>query len=134
MAAILANEGRALIAQWLCGNIVTDKGTNLQLGLFTNASITTSTGLASITEPTGGGYARKTLTDGSWTGAADLRSYVDQTFTAGTGGMTGAIRGAFICSTGASPKLITSEVNPAGPITLAVGDTYDVSPSVLIRG
>ena len=121
MAGILSNEGKALIAKWLCGNVVTDKGTNLQLGLFTNASVVEATALGSITEPTGGGYARITLTDGTWTGAAETRTYAEQTWTATGSAMTGSIYGAFICTTGATPRLLFSEINPAGPKTVALG-------------
>lgn len=132
MAGILPNEGEALIAQWLCGNIVTDKGTDMELGLFTNSSISETTAHAALTEPTGGGYARINLTDASWTGAADARTYAEQTFVATGSAMTGAVYGAFVCTKGTTKRIVSIELNPAGPITLAMGDSYKVTPTVVI--
>jgi hypothetical protein len=132
MAGILPNEGEALIAQWLCGNVVTDKGTDLELGLFTNSSISETTTHATLTEPTGGGYARINLTDASWTGAADTRSYAEQTFTATGSAMTGAVYGAFVCTKGATKRIISIELNPAGSVTLAMGDSYKVTPTIVV--
>ena len=72
-----------------------DRGADLELGLFTNVSPAETITEATITEPTGTGYARKTLTDASWTGSGDSRAYAQQTFTGGAGGWTGSIRFRF---------------------------------------
>lgn len=132
MPGILPNEGEALIAQWLCGNVVTDKGTDLELGLFTNTTISETTTHATLVEPTGGGYARINLTDASWTGAADTRSYPEQTFTATGSDMSGDVYGAFLCTKGATKRIISIELNPAGPVIMAMGDSYKVTPVILV--
>ena len=133
MAGFLPDEGEAMIAQWLCGNVTTDKGTNLELGLFTNTSPAETITEATITEPTGTGYARITLTDGSWTGSGDTRSYAQQTFTGGAGGWTGSVQGYFICTTGGTTKrLVTVEVDSSGPYTINENDTYKITPNVTL--
>ena len=123
-------EGENLIANLVYKNADANRGSSLQLGLFTNASVSNSTGLAAITEPTGGGYARKTLTDANWTILANVAAYALQTFTATGTAMTGSIYGYFIATTGTVPKLLAYEVDASGPYTLAMGDSYDVTPSL----
>ena len=128
MAGFCPDEGEALIASWTFGNITTDKGTNMELGLFTNAAPGETITEATITEPTGTGYARIALTDGSWTGAADTRSYAQQTFTAGAGGWSGSVQGYFISSNGTTARIVVIEVDSNGPYTFAEGDTYKITP------
>jgi len=65
MAGFLPNEGENITLNVLFKKITTDLGTDMELGLFTNASVTETTAATDLTEPTGGGYARKTLTDAS---------------------------------------------------------------------
>jgi hypothetical protein len=132
MAGFIPNEGEALIANLVFKNADVDRGTNLQLGLFTNASVSETTALAAITEPTGGSYARKTLTDASWTGSADARSYALQTFTATGSAYTGTIYGYFIATTGTTPRLLAIEVDAAGPYTMAQNDAYDITPTLTV--
>jgi hypothetical protein len=129
MAGFTPNEGEKLIADLIYKRALTDRDADLELGLFTNSSVAETTALADITEPTGTGYARITLTDASWTGAADVRAYAKQTFTAGAGGWTGSVYGYFIATKGATPRLLHLEVDPSGPYTFAESDTYDVTPS-----
>lgn len=132
MAGIIPNEGEALIANLIFKNADVDRGTNLQLGLFTNTTAPETLALASVTEPTGGSYARKTLTDASWTGAADTRSYALQTFTATGSAFTGSIYGYFIATTGTTPRLLAIEIDPNGPYTMAQNDAYDVTPNITV--
>jgi hypothetical protein len=75
MAGLLPNEGETLVANLLFKNADADRGTNLDIGLFTNSSVGETITAATLTEPTGGSYARKTLTDASWTVSGDLASY-----------------------------------------------------------
>ncbi len=134
MAGIVPNEAEKLIADIIFKRVLTDRDANLELGLFTNSTVSESTTLASITEPTGTGYARKTLTDGSWTGTADTRSYATQTFTAG-GAWTGSVYGYFIATkaSGGTPRLLVLEVDPSGPYTFdGSGDYYEVTPVVSV--
>jgi hypothetical protein len=132
MAGFLPDEGEALIAKWLCGNVTTDKGTNLDLLLFTNVAPGETIAAASLTEPSGTGYARITLTDASWSGAADTRSYAQQTFTGGAGGWTGSVQGYAIVSKGATPRIVTIEVDSNGPYTFAENDTYKITPNLTV--
>lgn len=132
MAGFVPDEGEAAIANLVCKRFLTDRDANLELGLFTNAAAGEATTHAAITEPTGTGYARITLTDASWTGAADARAYAKQTFTAGAGGWTGSVYGYFIATkaAGGTQRVLFMEIDASGPYTFAAGDTYDVTPNV----
>jgi len=132
MASITPDEGEKLIADLVVKNSSVDRGTNLQLGLFTNSSVGETTTLGGITEPTGGGYARKTLTDASWTGTGATRSYALQTFTATGSAYTGTIYGYFIATTGTTPRLLALETDPISSFTMLVNDTYDVTPNITV--
>ncbi len=132
MAGFVPNEGEAAIADIVCKRSLTDRDADLELGLFTNAAAGETTTHAAITEPTGTGYARITLTDASWTGAADARAYAKQTFTGGAGGWTGSVYGYFIATkaAGGTKRVLFMEIDPSGPYTIAANDTYDVTPNV----
>ena len=132
MAGLLPNEGEHLVANLLFKNADVDRGTGLELGLFTNFTITESITAATLTEPTGGSYARKTLTDSSWVISADIASYPKQTFTATGSDFTGSIYGYFIVTKGTTPRVITIEVDEAGPYTVTQGGMYDVTPNVTV--
>lgn len=131
MAGFTPNEGEALVADLLV-NVTTDRGTDLELGLFTNVTPGETITEATLTEPTGTGYARITLTDGSFTGSADTKSYAQQTFTGGSGGWTGSIQGYFIATTGTTPRILVIEVDAAGPYTIAENDTYKITPNITV--
>lgn len=130
MTGITTNDGETLIANMILKGADANRGASLQLGLFTNSSVSETTALGSITEPTGGTYARKTLTDASWSVTGDVGSYATQTFTATGSGYTGTIYGYFIATTGATPKLLALEVDPSGSFTMAINDTYAVTPTI----
>lgn len=134
MAGILPNEGEHLIAEMAYKRVLTDRDANLELGLFTNSSVSETTAHSAITEPTGTGYARITLTDASWTGAADVLSYAQQTFTGGAGGWTGSVYGYFVATkaAGGTQRLLAIEVDPSGPYTINENDTYKVTPSITV--
>jgi hypothetical protein len=132
MAGFCPDEGEALIAAMVFGRVLTDHAGDMELGLFTNAAPAETITHAALTEPTGTGYARITLTDANWSGAADTRTYAEQTFTGGAGGWTGSVRGYFICTTGATKRLVFIEVDPSGPYTINAGDTYKVTPNVTV--
>jgi hypothetical protein len=133
MAGLIPNEGETLIANMIFKNADANRGTSLQLGLFTNSTgVDETIALGSITEPTGGSYARKTLTDASWTVTNDLAEYALQTFTATGSAYTGSIYGYFIATTGTTPKLLAIEIDAAGPYTMAQNDSYDVTPKVTV--
>ena len=132
MAGFLPNEGEAFVADFVIKNVTTDRGTDLELGLFTNAAADETITEATLTEPTGTGYARKTLTDASWTGSADARSYAVQTFTGGAGGWTGSIYGYFIVTKGTTPRILAIEIDGSGPYTIAENDTYAITPTITL--
>jgi len=132
LAGFLPDEGEAMIADQVIKNITTDRGTDLELLLFTNVSPGETITEATLTEPTGTGYARINLTDASWTGSGDTRSYAQQTFTGGSGGWTGSIQGYAIVSKGTTPRIAQIEVDPNGPYTLNEGDTYKITPNLTV--
>lgn len=133
MPGLIPNDGENLIANMIFKNADANRGASLQLGLFTNATgVDETLALASVTEPTGGTYARKTLTDASWTVTGDIASYALQTFTATGSAFTGSISGYFIATTGTTPKLLAIEIDAAGPYTMAQNDAYDVTPNITV--
>lgn len=134
MAGFLPDEGEALVANMVYKRTLTDRDADLELGLFTNTSPGETITEAAITEPTGTGYARITLTDASWTGTGDARAYAQQTFTGGAGGWTGSIQGYFIATkaAGGTQRLVAIEVDAAGPYTINENDTYKITPNVTI--
>lgn len=131
MAGFLPDEGETFVAEYVLKQTTTDRGTGLELGLFTNSTVNETTKESDLTEPTGTGYARKTLTDGSWTVSGDTGSYAQQTFTAG-GDWTGDVRGYFVATTGTTPRILAIEVDPNGPYTIKEDDTYKVTPSITV--
>lgn len=132
MAGLLPNEGETLVANLVFKNADVDRGTDLELLLFTNASIDETITEAALTEPTGTGYARINLTDASWTVTNDVASYAEQTFTAGAGGWTGSIQGYAIVTKGTTPRIVAIEDDPNGPYTLNENDTYKITPNITI--
>lgn len=134
MAGFTPNEGETLIANVIHKRTHVDRDADLELGLFTNSAPDETITHATITEPTGTGYARITLTDASWSVTNDVASYAQQTFTGGAGGWTGSIQGYFICtkSAGGTKRLLYVEVDGNGPYTIAENDTYKITPNITI--
>jgi hypothetical protein len=134
MPGFTPNEGESLFARLIFLNADVDRGTNLSLVLFTNVSPAETITAATLTQPTGTGYAPITLTDASWTVTADTASYAIQTFTVGAGGWTGSVYGYAILTTGSTgvPRIVTIEVDGTGPYTLNENDTYAITPNVTI--
>lgn len=134
MAGFVPNEGEAMVADAIMKRSLTDRDADLELGLFTDAAPGETITEATITEPTGTGYARITLTDASWTGTGDTRAYAQQTFTGGAGGWTGDVVGYFIAtkSAGGTPRLLFVEIDANGPYTINENDTYKVTPNISV--
>ena len=126
MPGFLPDEGEALNAKLVLNNADVDRGTDLELLLFTNVAPGETITEATLTEPTGTGYARINLTDASWSAG----SYALQTFTGGVSDWTGSIQGYAIVTKGATPRIIAIEVDPSGPYTIAENDTYKVTPNI----
>jgi hypothetical protein len=132
MAGFTPNEGETLIGQVIHQRTHVDRAADLELGLFTNVTPAETITEATITEPSGTGYARINLTDASWNVTGDVASYAEQTFTGGAGGWTGSVQGYFIASKGTTQRLLYIEVDGNGPYTINENDTYKITPSITI--
>ncbi len=136
MAGFTPDEGELLIADILHKGSSVDRTANLQLGLFTDTSPAESITEATVSEPTGGGYARITLTDATWNTATaagvTTADYAQQTFTVAGTDYTGTVKGYFIATQGTTPRILYIEVDPNGPYQLNVNDTYKITPNLTI--
>jgi len=124
------DEGENRVADILFGSQAVD-GT-LYIGLYTNDPEPAETAnLAALTEPSGGGYARKALTRGSWTITGDHADYAQQVFTA-SGAAWGNVYGWFLAtSLDGSGKLLCVEHFPA-PYNIQDGGSVTVVPKVTV--
>ena len=130
MAGFCPDEGEAFINTMVINNTNTDRGTGLELGLFTGTPTETTT-YSTLSKVTTNLSANTiTLADGSWTGSADSRSYAQQTFTAT--GTTSGVSGYYIATTGTTKRLIAVEIDPNGPYTLNINDTYKITPTITV--
>jgi len=135
MAGFTPNEGETLIGQVIFQRTHVDMAATLEIGLFTNVSPGETITEATITEPTGTGYARQTLVDANWTVTGGVATYSTTiTFTAGAGGWTGAVAGYFIASVGTTQRLMFVEEDGAAvaPFTMSENDEYRVTLSITI--
>lgn len=132
MAGIVPDEGKTLLTNLIFKGGDVNRGTDLELGLFTNATVSTVTTLADIVEPTGGTYARKNLADANWSLASGYAVYAKQTFQALGSDYGQPVYGYFVATKGTSPKLLCLEVDPNGPYLLAVEALYDITPKIKI--
>jgi hypothetical protein len=134
MAGFTPDEGETLIGQVIHQRTHVDRDADLELGLFTDAAPGETITEATISEPTGTGYARITLTDGSWSVTGGVASYAQQTFTGGAGGWTGDVVGYFIASksSGGTQRLLYVEIDSGGPYTINENDTYKITPNITI--
>jgi hypothetical protein len=130
MAGIIPDEGEELVTKMVVRNITTDRGTDLDLVAITNVTISESTTAATLTRPTGASYADITLDDATWSDTGSSTTYPIQTFTAGSGGYIDAITGYAIITKGATPRIISMELDPSGPYTLVETDTYKITPTI----
>ena len=132
MAGFLPDEGESMFNDLCIKGISTDRGTNSDLILFTNVGVGETITAATLTQPTGTGYAAISLVDGNWTGAGDTRSYPQQTFTGGAGGWTGSVQGYAILSKGTTPRIMAIEIDSNGPYTIGQDDTYKITPNIVV--
>jgi hypothetical protein len=109
------------------------KGTtrpSFYLGLYTNTSEPAATAtLTSITEPSGGSYARVALSDGDWTVASQIATNLQKTLAA-SGAAWGNVYGYFICTaaSGTSGKLYAVEQFSDGPYNVVDGGSVKITP------
>jgi len=130
MPGFTPTEGLNLKANMFWKRSLGDRDATLELMLITNVAPGMSTAYASLTEPTGTGYSRKTLTDSSWSGpSAGAVGYAVQEFEAGSGGWSGNIQGYAVVSvsSGGTRRILGIEIDANGPYVLNEGDTYRVT-------
>lgn len=133
-AGILHNDGRLIYNLAMAGQANPDRGTNLVLKLFTAVSGTrdATTTISAFTEPTGGGYAPIQLPPSALlvTGTLIATNAV-QTFSAnGSGYSGGPVLGFFIITSGATPRVVASELFNAGPFNMVAFATLNLSPQI----
>jgi hypothetical protein len=132
MAGFRPDEGETVSLNVLLKRLLTDRDADLEIGLFTNAAPGETITEATLTEPATGGYARKTLTDGSWTESPQGQfNYAAQIFTPAGASWTG-IQGYFIATkaAGGTQRILAIEVDPNGPITVNDGNDYQITPQI----
>jgi hypothetical protein len=134
MAGFTPNEGETVIGQVIHQRTHADRDADLELGLFTDAAPAETITEATIGEPTGGSYARITLTDASWTVTGDNASYAQQTFTATGSDYSANVYGYFVAtkSSGGTQRLLYVEVDGSGPYDINQDDTYAITLSITI--
>lgn len=134
MAGFTPDEGETLIGQVIHQRTHADRDADLELGLFTDAAPGETITEATITEPTGGGYARITLTDANWSVTGGVASYAEQTFTASGSDYSANVVGYFIAtnSAGGTKRLLYVEIDGNGPYDINDGDSYAITPNITI--
>ena len=108
---------------------------NLFLRLFSN-DITPSIAdtLGSYTEVTGGGYAEKTLTGGSWTISNGIATYASQLFTfTGTTGGSGQVYGYYVVDGAGVVRFAERFSESQIPYTVINGSTIRINPRYQIN-
>jgi hypothetical protein len=121
---------------WLldvCFKKGTSAPTNLYLGLYTNTTEPAETAtLASLTEPSGGGYARIAIAcGGDWTLSSDQITAAQKTFAA-SGAAWGNCYGYFIATTSdGSGKLLAVEQFSDGPYNVVDGGSVKVTAKLV---
>ena len=130
MALVLTDLGADEILKTYFNNTRPAGGNNLTLRLFCNDVTPAQTGI-SYTEATGGGYAAKTLTNGSWTVATandpSDAVYAEQTFTF-TGALTTntTVYGYYV--TDADNTVLWAETLTAAFTPANNGDNIKITP------
>jgi len=138
MAAVFPVDAENMVANLLFKGSDANRGSNLKLGLFTNASFPVADNLvtlAHITEVVAGssnpGYASKTLVPGDWTVTASTATAdVTKTSFAATGTWADTVRGYFVATTGVTPKLLFFQVDSA--YSFVNGSAYDITLNVSV--
>lgn len=125
------DEGENWVGRCLFGSDTAPA--TLYLGIYTNTTEPAETAnLAALTEPSGNGYARISLSKGSWSITNDLAEYAQQTFTAT--GAWGNCYGYFLAtSSDGTGKLLGVEQFSNGPYNVQNnGDQIKVTPRVRV--
>ena len=127
------DEGEHRSADIIFGSQAVDATLYLALYTAPTSEPGESAVINDLTEPSTGGYARISLTRGSWTVTGSAASYAQQTF-APSGASWGSVYGYFICtvSSGTAGKLLAVEQFTDGPYSVGDGDTLKITPSVTV--
>lgn len=131
MSGLTPIGGKNLILNLVYKGSDVNRGTKLEVGLFTNVfGLDVNSVLTDITElSTAGGYARKDLVDATWVVSAGGLVYPPILFSAAGANFNAPIYGYFIVSTGTSPVLLHFEVDSEAPVTVFSGLSYTVDLS-----
>jgi hypothetical protein len=126
MAGFSPNEGLNYL-----GNIIYKGATqeNLTLGLFTNVTddLTETSVWADVTQPSGSGYAEVSLTQGTFTVAADgFVTYPQQSWTANADWSPGTVYGYYVRNNAGTPKLLHVQYRDGGAFDMTLGRVYTV--------
>ena len=105
---------------------------SLTIGLYTNTadSLSSSTVLADITEPSGTGYARVTL-NGTWSFSSGVVTHSPNADFENTGASawTGDVTGAFITD---GTYVLHFKDRSGGAVTIEAGETLSIDISTLV--
>ena len=113
---------------------LTDRDADLEALLYTNSGLDLETATeAALTEPSGGGYARITLTDGNWVVSGDEATHAVVDFTP-SGATFPGVEGAAVVtkSAGGTQRILGIVAYNAAPVTVADGETFRVDLSALV--
>ena len=130
----IPDESETLILNVLLKRTLTDRDADLEVLLYTNSGLNLETATeAALTEPSTGGYARKTLTDASWSVSGDEATFAAQDFTPSGGVFTGVEGAAVVTkSAGGTQRILGIAAYNAAPVTVADGETFRVDLSALV--
>lgn len=131
LMAKLCDEGEADMGLIYLKNQT--QNANLYLGLYTSPTTEPAEDatLASLTEPSGGGYARIALAPADWTQNGSIFTQPQKTFNC-SGAAWGNVYGYFICNvaSGTAGKLIAVEQFGDGPYNVPDGGAVKETPKI----
>ena len=132
MVGFSPDEGETVRAQQILQNVVTDRGTDLDLIIITAPvpPFLETVVVGDLTELTGFGYARVQLVDATWSDSGgNVWTYPEQIFTPAGGAWTN-IRGYAILTRGTTPRILVIEDDPNQPVTVPDGQQYRITPRI----
>ncbi len=129
--AKFVDEGENRVSDILFGSQAVDA--SLYMGIYNDVAEPPETAtIASLSELSGNGYARKTLSRGTWTVSGSISTYAQQTFTA-SGGDWGSCYGYFIAtSSDDSGKLLCVEHFSDGPYDVDDTQSIKITPNLRV--
>jgi hypothetical protein len=124
------DEGEARVADILLGTQAVDD--TLYLGLYRNASEPDEDATLSYMQevPVGDGYARKSLTRGSWVTVGGQGTYAQQIFI--SSGLWGDVTGYFIGTSVDDTGILLSVEHFLAPFTIIPGGGVRITPKITV--